>query len=99
MTLTKKELMAAVKLCSDVAVTRGLPNMRIRPKSHVHHYVRAPFHAHPKKHQNVNVVATTMSVKTNVSSQPLVTVPMNSKGDAFNIGVKYITHIMNCSDM
>ena len=28
MTLTKKEFLAAVKLCSDVAVQRGLPNMR-----------------------------------------------------------------------
>ena len=50
MTLTKKELMTAVKLCSDVAVQRGLPNMRIRPKSHVHYNVRTPFHAH---HRNV----------------------------------------------
>ncbi len=30
MTLTKKEFLAAVKLCSDVAVQRGLPNMRLR---------------------------------------------------------------------
>ena len=30
MTLTKKELLAAVKLCSDAAVQRGLPNMRPR---------------------------------------------------------------------
>ncbi len=30
MTLTKKEFLAAVKLCSDVAVQRGLPNMRVR---------------------------------------------------------------------
>merc|ERR1712223_1310678 len=51
MTLTKKELMTAVKLCSDVAVQRGLPNMRIRPKSHVHYNVRPPFHAHHKKQQ------------------------------------------------
>ena len=28
MTLTKKELLAAVKLCSDAAVQRGLPHMR-----------------------------------------------------------------------
>ena len=49
MTLTKKELMTAVKLCSDVAVQRGLPNMRIRPKSHVHYNVRTPFHAHHRK--------------------------------------------------
>ena len=28
MTLTKKEFLAAVKLCSDAAVQRGLPNMR-----------------------------------------------------------------------
>ena len=31
MTLTKKGLLAAVKLCSDVVVQRGLPNMRPRP--------------------------------------------------------------------
>lgn len=30
MTLTKKEFLAAVKLCSDVSVQRGLPNMRLR---------------------------------------------------------------------
>ena len=30
MTLTKKEFLAAVKLCSDVAVQRGLPNMRLK---------------------------------------------------------------------
>ena len=85
MTLTKKELMAAVKLCSDVAVQRGLPNMRIRPKSHAHHHVRAPFHAHYKRHQNVNKEPTTVSVKTNVSSQPLGHVPVNSKGDISSI--------------
>ena len=32
MTLTKKEFLAAVKLCSDVAVQRGLPNMRPKVK-------------------------------------------------------------------
>ena len=37
MTLTKKELLAAVKLCSDAAVQRGLPNMRPR-FSHEHFY-------------------------------------------------------------
>ena len=30
MTLTKKEFLAAVKLCSDAAVHRGLPNMRVK---------------------------------------------------------------------
>ena len=30
MTLTKKEFLAAVKLCSDAAVHRGLPNMRLK---------------------------------------------------------------------
>jgi hypothetical protein len=30
MTLTRKAFMAAVKLCSDAAVQRGLPNMRLK---------------------------------------------------------------------
>ena len=66
MTLTKKELMTAVKLCSDVAVQRGLPNMRIRPKSHVHYNVRPPFHAHIKKQQ------PSLVSKTGVSSSSVI---------------------------
>ena len=30
MTLTKKEFLAAVKLCTDAAVQRGHPNMRVK---------------------------------------------------------------------
>ena len=87
MTLTKKELMTAVKLCSDVAVQRGLPNMRIRPKSHVHYNVRPPFHAHHKKHQpsltlnNGLSPSSVMSGKGRVVSTPLVHIPNNSKGN------------------
>ena len=52
MTLTKKELLAAVKLCSDVAVQRGLPNMRVRPSRNFIAKNRA---AHPVKlGQNAN---------------------------------------------
>jgi hypothetical protein len=36
MSLTKKEFMMAVKLCSDVAVQRGLPNMRLRAAKNFH---------------------------------------------------------------
>lgn len=36
MSLTKKEFMTAVKLCSDVAVLRGLPNMRLRAAKNFH---------------------------------------------------------------
>ena len=89
MTLTKKELMTAVKLCSDVAVQRGLPNMRIRPKSHVHYHVRPPFHAHHKKQQqstttnNNEISSTAVVVKTLSTSTPLVHATNNSKGDTF----------------
>lgn len=69
MTLTKKELMTAVKLCSDVAVQRGLPNMRVRPKSHVHH-VRPPFHAHHRKHHNINGMAKRIAGKTQNVATP-----------------------------
>ena len=85
MTLTKKELMTAVKLCSDVAVQRGLPNMRIRPKSHVHYNVRPPFHAHHKKQQpsvTLNKGISSSSVisgKGKVVSTPLVHAPSNAK--------------------
>ena len=87
MTLTKKELMTAVKLCSDVAVQRGLPNMRIRPKSHVHYHVRPPFHAHHKKQQqsttttNTGISSTTMVVKAHSTSTALVQTTNNSKGE------------------
>ena len=67
MTLTKKELMTAVKLCSDVAVQRGLPNMRIRPKSHVHYNVRTPFHAHHRKPRPSND-GSSNSIAVNVAN-------------------------------
>ena len=85
MTLTKKELMTAVKLCSDVAVQRGLPNMRIRPKSHVHYNVRPPFHAHHKKQQHSVALnkgissSSIISGKGRVVSTPLVHAPSNAK--------------------
>ena len=69
MTLTKKELMTAIKLCSDAAVQRGLPNMRIRPKSHAHH-IRAPFHAHHKAHHNLNGMPKRMPLKTLNTAPP-----------------------------
>ena len=87
MTLTKKELMTAVKLCSDIAVQRGLPNMRIRPKSHVHYNVRPPFHAHHKKQQqsittiNNGISSTAMVVKAQNTPTPLVHTTTNSKGE------------------
>ena len=84
MTLTKKELMTAVKLCSDVAVQRGLPNMRIRPKSHVHYHVRAPFHGHAKRQQSridTGLSSTSLTVKSNNTSTPLGHVSLSSKGD------------------
>ena len=89
MTLTKKELMTAVKLCSDVAVQRGLPNMRIRPKSHVHYHVRPPFHAHHKKQQqsttktttNTGTSTTAMVVKVHSTSTAMVQATNNSKGE------------------
>jgi hypothetical protein len=90
MTLTKKELMTAVKLCSDIAVQRGLPNMRIRPKSHVHYNVRPPFHAHHKKQQqsitttNNGISSTAMVVKAHNTSTPLVNTTTNSKGETPN---------------
>ena len=86
MTLTKKELMTAVKLCSDVAVQRGLPNMRIRPKSHVHYNVRPPFHAHHKKHQpsttttNNGVSSTPLIVKSHSTATPLIHATSSPKG-------------------
>ena len=85
MTLTKKELMAAVKLCSDVAVQRGLPNMRIRPKSHVHYHYRAPFHSHPRKQPNINHstgVSNVIPVKPDKTPTTVgIHAQTNSKGD------------------
>ena len=88
MTLTKKELMTAVKLCSDIAVQRGLPNMRIRPKSHAHYNVRHPFHAHVKKQQpsltsKIGVSSTSnISGRGRVVSTPVVVhAPSISKGN------------------
>ena len=89
MTLTKKELMAAVKLCSDVSVQRGLPNMRIRPKSHVHHHIRAPFHAHQKRQQIIKAVSSSTPYKENTAPQKMVQVPIKSRGDILNISVIY----------
>ena len=84
MTLTKKELMTAVKLCSDVAVQRGLPNMRIRPKSHVHYNVRPPFHAHHKKlHPSLTTNAEISNSSTIPGRGRIVSTPLgssNSKG-------------------
>ena len=96
MTLTKKELMTAVKLCSDVAVQRGLPNMRIRPKSHVHYNVRPPFHAHHKKQHpslttNVGISnSSTIPAKGRIVSTPLVS--SNSKGTIHNRIFNMINH-------
>ena len=68
MTLTKKELMTAIKLCSDAAVQRGLPNMRIRPRSHIHH-IRAPFHGHHKHLVNRNATPPRIPAKETISSK------------------------------
>ena len=68
MTLTKKELMTAIKLCSDAAVQRGLPNMRIRPRSHIHH-IRAPFHGHHKHLVNRNATPPRIPGKETISSK------------------------------
>ena len=48
MTLTKKELLAAVKLCSDAAVQRGLPNMR--PRFSHEHFILFAFFVVVKNH-------------------------------------------------
>ena len=80
MTLTKKELMTAVKLCSDVAVQRGLPNMRIRPKSHVHYNVRTPFHAHHRKPRPSNDgMPNNMAINVANPSTPMANGPVHSK--------------------
>ena len=80
MTLTKKELMTAVKLCSDVAVQRGLPNMRIRPKSHVHYNVRTPFHAHHRKPRPSNDgISNNVANDVANPSTPMTNGPVHSK--------------------
>ena len=86
MTLTKKELMTAVKLCSDVAVQRGLPNMRIRPKSHVHYNVRTPFHAHHRKPRPSND-GSSNSVALNVANPttPMANAAVHSKCKIYNM--------------